>query len=209
MTEPIRPQGMKLLQKEVELVIAPDRSEETILDLIGEFDGVITRTTKITREMMERSARLKVIGRHGAGLDLVDMDAASEHGICVVHTPGANARSVAEFVVAMMLALSRYLIPADYAQRVERQFKRRDQFLGHDLQNKTLGIIGMGRVGREVAKICRGGFDMRILGFDPWVTKEDLASIGAEKVETVEDILKNSDFVSLNCPLTADNRGFD
>lgn len=207
LTQPIRPKGMELLAKEAEVVVAPDRSEKTAAVMIGEFDAIITRTTVIDEQIIGRSERLKVIGRHGAGLDIVGMKSATDHGVCVVNTPGANAQSVAEFVMVMMMSMARQLIPADHAQRVEGRFDLRDRFMGMDLLGKTVGIVGIGQIGRRIAKICRGGFDMEVLGFDPFVTGEDLAAIGVKKMETVDELLRLSDFVSLNCSLTPDVEG--
>lgn len=205
--QPIRPKGMELLAKEVEVVVAPDRSEKTAAAMIGDFDAVITRTTVIDEQMIAGSERLKVIGRHGVGLDIVEMKSATDHGVCVVNTPGANAQSVAEFVVVMMMSMARKLIPADYSQRVEGRFDLRDGFMGMDIRGKTVGIVGMGQIGRKIAKICRGGFDMEVLGFDPFVTGEELAAIGVKKMETVDELLGRSDFVSLNCLLTPEVEG--
>ena len=205
--QPIRPKGMELLAKEAEVVIAPDRTEKSTAALIEGFDAVITRTTVIDEEIIGRSERLKVIGRHGAGLDIVGMKSATDHGVCVVNTPGANAQSVAEFAVMMMMSMARQLIPADHSQRVEGRFDQRDRFMGMDLHGKTVGIVGLGQVGRRIAKICREGFDMEVLGFDPFVTAEELAAIGVKKMEAVDELLALSDFVSLNCPLTPEVEG--
>jgi D-3-phosphoglycerate dehydrogenase len=202
LTQAIRPIGMQILSAEVDVVVAPDRNEETILEMIGEFDALISRTTRISRDIIEKGGKLKAIAAHGVGVNLIDVDAATTKGICVLNAPGANSQSVAEFIVGMMLSLSRNLIPADYAQRVERHFEARDKFMGNDLTNKTLGIIGMGQIGRKLAKICIAGFEMRVLGYDPYVTKKDLADIFVEKADQVETLLKESDFVSINCPFT-------
>ena len=205
--ESIRPKGMEMLNGETEVVIAPDRSEATVAAMIGDFDAVVTRTTMIDREIIKRGKKLQVIGRHGAGLDTVAVDYATESGVCVVYTPEANARSVAEFAVSLMLASTRNLIAADRGQRVERDYNTRNNVMGHDLQNRTVGIIGVGRIGRLIAKMCIQGFDMKVLGFDPFVSAGDLAKLGVQKVDTVFDIFKKSDFVSLNCPLTDEVRG--
>jgi len=207
LTEPIRPEGITLLKNEVEITIAQNRDESAVAAIIGEYDAVITRTTRITKEIIERGEKLAVIGRHGAGLDIVEMDWATQFGICVVHTPAANARSVAEYVVGLMLASARMIIPADYAQRVNRDFSTRNSFMGHDLENRTVGIVGMGRIGRYLAKMCKFGFDMKVLGYDPYVKAEDLQAIGVEKVNDIGEIFRASDFVSLNCPLTEEVRG--
>lgn len=198
---------MEMLASEVEVVTAPDRSEDTVAAMIGDFDAVITRTTRIDGKIFTPGKKLQVVGRHGAGLDIVDVECATQNGVCVVHTPAANARSVAEFVVALMLAASRNLIAADRGQRIEKNYNARNMVMGHDLERRTVGIIGMGRIGQYVAKMCVHGFDMKVIGFDPYVSKEDLAKLGVEKVADVLDIFRKSDFVSLNCPLTDEVRG--
>jgi D-3-phosphoglycerate dehydrogenase len=207
LTEPIRPKGIELLENEVELTIAQNRDESAVAAIIGEYDAVITRTTRITKEIIDQGKKLVVIGRHGAGLDIVELDYATQRGVCLVHTPAANARSVAEYVIGLMLASARMIIPADYAQRVERDFSTRNNFMGHDLENRTVGIVGMGRIGRYVAKMCKYGFDMKVLGYDPYVTAEELQTIGVEKVSDIAEIFRSSDFVSLNCPLTEEVKG--
>jgi D-3-phosphoglycerate dehydrogenase len=205
--ESIRPKGMEILRNEAEVMIAPDRSEATVASIIEEFDAVITRTTNINEQIIKNGKRLQVIGRHGAGLDIVDVKCATDNKICVVHTPAANAQSVAEFVVTMMLAGSRLLIPADCAQRIKRNYNERYDLLGHDLAKRTLGIVGMGRIGRLVAGICCQGLNMKVLGYDPFVTATNLEKIGVQKVANIATILQESDFVSLNCPFTEDVRG--
>ncbi len=110
-------------------------------------------------------------------------------------------------MIGLMLASARMIIPADYAQRVERDFSTRNNFMGHDLENRTVGIVGMGRIGRYVAKMCKYGFDMKVLGYDPYVTAEELQTIGVEKVSDIAEIFRSSDFVSLNCPLTEEVKG--
>ena len=202
LTQAIRPIGMTILAAEAEVVVASNRNEETILAMVEDFDALINRTTVIGKEIIEKGTKLKVIGAHGVGVNLIDVDTASQKDILVLNAPGANSRAVAEFAVSMMLALTRNLITADYAQRVERRYDVRDQFYGNDLENKTLGIIGMGHVGKKLAKICSVGFDMKVMGYDPYVSKEDLAKINVGKADDIETILKEADFVSLNCPFT-------
>lgn len=207
LTQAIRPVGMELLAAELEVVVAPDPKPSTILSMVGDFDALINRTSIISKEVVEQGKKLKVIGAHGVGYNLIDVETATKQGIGVVNAPGANSQAVAEFVVAMMLALTRKLIASDYVQRVERRFDKRDQLTGNDMCKKTLGIIGMGQIGRKIAKICVGGFDMKVLGYDPYVSKEDMAAIGVIKSDTIEFILKEGDFVSLNCPYTKEVEG--
>lgn len=207
LTQPIRPVGMEILANEAEVVVAPDRKEETILNMVGDFDALINRTTSIGKEIIEKGKKLQVIGSHGVGFNLIDVETATGKGICVVNTPGANAQAVAEFVVAMMLALTRKLIPSDYVQRVERRFDKRDQLTGNDLHQKTLSILGMGQIGRKVAKICMAGFDMKVIGYDPFVSQEEMAAMGITKSDSVDYLFQEGDFVSINCPYTKEVEG--
>jgi len=207
LTQAIRPVGMEILAKELEVVVAPDSKPATILSMVGDFDALINRTTIIGKEIVEKGKNLKVIGAHGVGFNLIDVETATKQGVCVVNTPGANSQAVAEFVVAMMLSLTRKLIASDYVQRVERRFDKRDQLTGNDMCKKTLGIIGMGQIGRKIAKICVGGFDMKVIGYDPYVSKEDMGAIGVIKSDSIDFILQEGDFVSLNCPFTKEVEG--
>lgn len=198
---------MEILANEVEVVVAPNRNEETILNMVEDFDALLNRTTRIGREIIEKGKNLKVIGSHGVGFNLIDVETATKNGICVVNAPGANSQAVAEFVVAMMLALTRNLIMSDYVQRVERRFDKRDQLTGNDLFQKTISIIGMGQIGRKVAKICAAGFDMRVIGYDPYVSEEDMAANGTTKSDNIEFLFQEGDFVSVNCPYTKEVEG--
>ena len=198
---------MEILRQKAEVVMAHDKSESTVASMIGDFDAVINRNTKIDRTIIDKGKKLQVIACHSSGFDLVDVAYATEKGICVTHTPGANARSVAEFVVCLMLAMSRRLIEADQKQRIERDYSSRQNLRGSDLSERTVGIIGMGNIGKRLAKICCKGFDMKVLGYDPYTSASDLDSLGVKKVEDIFEIFRESDFVSLNCPLTEDVRG--
>lgn len=202
LTQPIRPIGMEILASEAEVVVAPDRREETILKMVGDVDALINRTTMIGKEIIEKGDKLQVIGSHGVGFNLIDVDTATKKGKFVVNTPGANSQAVAEFVVTMMLALTRKLIASDYVQRVERRFDKRDQLTGNDLFQKTVSIIGMGQIGRKLAKICAAGFDMKVVGYDPYVAKEDMAAMGVTKSDSIDTLFREGDFVSVNCPYT-------
>lgn len=195
---------MELLQQNATVVVAEDKSQDALSSIVKNFDALITRMTTINKEIIKHADRLEVIGLHRTGLDIVDVQAATEQGICVVHTPGANAQAVAEFVVTLMAAMSRQLIPADYAQRREGRFDKRDHFIGHDLYKKIIGIVGFGQIGRRVANICRRGFNMNVVSYDPFVTDYDMNFLGVKKAATLEELLRISDFVSLNCPVTPD-----
>ena len=203
-TEPIRPKGVAILQKEVEVVVPPDPRPETIARVISDCDALITRTTYIGRKIIDAGKNLLVIGRHGAGLDIIDVKYATRQAVPVVYTPAANARSVSEYVVGLMLSLTREIIPGDLAQRVERNFKRRNEFMGNDLEGKTIGIVGFGRIGRGIAKMCGAGFDMSVIAYDPFVSAEQMGEERVRKMSDIAALLRESDFVSLNCPLTDD-----
>jgi len=198
---------MEMLRQNAEVVVAPDKSESTVAAIIGEFDAVITRNTRIDRTIIDKGKKLQVIGCHASGVDLVDVAYATEKKIYVTHVPGANARAVAEFIVCLMIAMSRNLIAADHKQRVERKYWVQDSLIGNDLSGRTLGIIGMGRIGKILARICIGGFDMKVLGYDPYVISADIEAMGIQKVEDITDLFKESDFVSLSCPITDEVKG--
>lgn len=178
--------------------------------LIGTCDGIIARMTPIREELLESAPSLKIIGMHGAGLDGIDMRLATEKGIAVTHTPGANAISVAENVMGMILNLAKNAIQADHALRVEGRFHARDRFVGHDLAGKTLGIAGLGRIGRKLAGIAGSGFEMKVIACDPYVSAEEMRRIGAgvEKKDTIEEVMAQADYVSFHTPMTPDMVGF-
>ncbi len=203
LTDEIMPAGIEALEKEAEIIRAKDPGIEAVLELVGDVDGIISRNTRIDERVFAKAPRLKAVASHGVGYDHIDIDAATRHGVCVVNTPGANAQSVAELVISMMLALSRKLIPADNALRVNKDYYARNQCLGQDINEKTIAIIGMGVIGRKLAKICLDGFSMRVLGFDPYVNGAQMAKLGVIKAETIEEMLPAADFVSINCPYTA------
>lgn len=208
-TNKIQDCGLQLFEEAgFEVVISPSPAVEDVKPLIGDCDAVLARMTPVKAELIEAAPKLKIIGMHGVGLDAIDVKLASEKGIAVTYAPAANGRSVAELVMAFVLDLSRKVIPADYALRSQGRFKDRDKFVGHDIEGKTIGIVGMGRIGQTIAKMASCGFDMQVLGYDPFVSAKAMEAIGAKKAESVEEVLKKSDFVSLNCAPTPDMIGF-
>lgn len=200
--------GLKLLEEAgFEIVVSPSPDVETVKSLIGDCDAVLARMTPVRAELINAAPKLRIIGMHGVGLDAIDVTLAAKKGIRVTYAPAANSRSVAEFVLSLVLALSRRLVPADQALRVSGRFKDRDKFAGHDVQGKTIGIIGMGRIGRTIAKMASFGFDMKVLGYDPFVTEQEMGVTGAKKAESIEAVLREADFVSLNCAPTPEVLG--
>ncbi len=213
--EHIHPAGEALLAKAGELIFPTPQNAEGILAAIGACDAMVVRNTKITRDILEAAPRLKVIGRHGVGYDSVDCACASEIGIPVVYTPAANTESVAEIAVAFLLMLGRRILSANMAMRSGSLISdtitlsvnaQRAGLANFDLWGKTLGIIGVGRIGSSVARKVRAAFNMRVLGYDPYVDASTIAGHGVEKVDRLEDMLPHCDFVTLHCPGGAETR---
>lgn len=156
--------------------------------------------------LLSRCPNLLVLSTNGAGFDTVSLADATVAGVAVVNQAGGNKEGVAEHVMAMMLTLSKRIVQSDHAMRAGATYKR-IEFMGDDVQGRTIGIIGLGHVGTRVAELCRGLFQMRVIAYDPYQTAEQLAAKGAEKAETLEEMLKVADYVSVNCPHTAETRG--
>jgi D-3-phosphoglycerate dehydrogenase len=173
---------------------------DELLDKLKDVDGMIAGLDYITREVIEGANRLKVIARYGVGLDRVDLDAAREKGVVVTNTPGANATSVAELSVALMLALARNL-PYAISQTRSGEWPR---LKGTTLSQKTVGLLGLGAIGKRVAHLLRG-FDCRVIGYDPALSPGDAADGGIEWAETSE-VIAQADFLSLHLPLTPETR---
>jgi D-3-phosphoglycerate dehydrogenase len=204
--EPIRPEGRRILEGRVRIVEAPDRSPEMLTKYIRNVHGVVLRTgARITAEIIAEARHLQVIARTGAGVDNVDMKAATERGISVCSVPDANVVSVAEHVIALLLALSKQLKTLD--EEVRRgNFAARYRYLSTELWEKSLGIIGLGKIGREVAEKARRGLGMKALAFDPYVTAREARGFGAEAYDSLTEMLAQSDAVTLHVPLTEETR---
>ncbi|MCD6448170.1 MAG: hydroxyacid dehydrogenase [Thermoplasmata archaeon] len=197
-TDEVAEEAMNLLKEKHEVVFKELRGEELARE-IGKYDALMVRSaTKVTRDIIERAERLKVIGRAGIGVDNIDIDAASEKGIYVVNSPTGSTRSVAELTFALMFALARHIHRADATMRQGIWAKKK--LKGIELLGKTLGLIGSGNIAREVAKManCLG---MKVLVYSPHCTQEKASEMGAE-LKSLEDIFRESDFVSLHIPKT-------
>ena len=156
-------------------------------------------------ELLQHAPNLLIVSTNGAGYDTVDVKACTERGILVVNQAGGNAESVAEHVLGMMLSLVKRVVECDRALRAGT-LADRAAFTGREAHGKTIGIIGIGNVGRRVAELCRGLFHMDVLAYDPYVDVEETRRRGARKVE-LDELLRSADFVSINCPLTDETRG--
>jgi D-3-phosphoglycerate dehydrogenase / 2-oxoglutarate reductase len=159
----------------------------------------------VDADLLRRAPNLLIVSSNGAGFDPVDVEACTAAGVVVVNQSGGNANSVAEHALGMMLTLSKRIIEADRALRRDPNVNR-NALMGTEAQGKTIGIVGIGNVGRRLAELCKGLFGMKVLAYDPYLAREEIAARGAEKVE-LDDLLRRSDYVSINCPLTKDNRG--
>ncbi len=207
MSQPIHEEGMKYItSRGYEARVAPDFKEATLIKEVADAAGFLVRTAEIPASVINAGKMLKVIARHGVGYDSIDVKAATARKIPVCITPRANALSVAEHVLALMLALAKRVIPYDAATR-KNEWEIRNSYSAFDLDGKTLGIIGMGRIGMLVCQKAQAAFNMKILAYDSLVPKEAMEKAGA-KVVAIPEILKASDFVTLHVPSTPETKGF-
>ncbi len=204
--EPMHEAGTGLLQQRGDAILAPALDEATLVSLVRDVDAIVIRANgKITRTVMEAAPRLKVVGRHGVGLENVDVAAATERGIWVVNTPEANSESVAEHFVALALILSKRLLEADQALRAGN-WNVRYEYIGRELFGKSLGVVGFGRIGRATARICHQGFRMPVLYYDVVAAPAEIEAETRARRVTLEELLRSADHISLNLPLTAETR---
>jgi D-3-phosphoglycerate dehydrogenase / 2-oxoglutarate reductase len=204
--EKIGDSGVNLLREHFDVDLGVEWSDEEFLQRIGEYDGIVIRSaTKMTAELIEQATSLKAIGRAGVGVDNVDVPAATKRGIVVANAPESNVVTAAEHTMALLLALARN-VPQAYASLVAGKWDR-SKYSGVELYEKTLGILGFGRIGQLVAQRARG-FGMRVLAFDPFVSAERYRDLGVEKAESPEDIYAQADFITIHLPKTPETEGF-
>jgi len=172
---------------------------------IGAARDELARHFHVDADLLRRAPNLLIVSSNGAGFDPVDVEACTAAGVLVVNQSGGNANSVAEHALGMLLTLSKRIIEADRALRRESNVNR-NALMGNEAQGKTIGIVGLGNVGRRIAELCRGLLRMNVLAYDPYLSASEMASRGGEKVE-LDDLLRRSDYVSISCPLTKDSRG--
>lgn len=198
-TKPIAESGINILQEnDIEILMATDTNKETILKLVKDVDAIIARATYIDEDIINAGEKLKIIAQHGVGLDYIDIKKATEKNVLVINTPDANAKSVAEYVVGLMLSLSRKIIHGNNLMKND-EFVKRDCCMGNDLKNKCLGIIGFGRIGKEISKLL-SGFEVEIIAYDPYVSAESMSEFKVKKIDELENLLEQSDYVSMNLP---------
>ena len=204
MTQAVCSEGLQMLDGVADVYVADNQDPNNYLDEMKDADALIVRIAKCDGHAIENSPNLKVIGRTGVGYDSVDVKTATAHGIPVVITPGANNRSVAEHAVAMMFALSKNLVEAQQ-EMCKGNWEIRGAKKAFELEGKTIGILGLGAIGRETAKICEG-CGMKVAAYDPFLSKEQVEGYGAVYYENYEDLLKVSDVVSIHVPLTDETK---
>ncbi|MEW5706058.1 MAG: phosphoglycerate dehydrogenase [Actinomycetota bacterium] len=185
--------------------VKTDMSAEELLEEIGKYDALIIRSaTKVTSEVINRAERLKVIGRAGIGVDNIDIEAATKRGIIVANAPQSNIVSAAEHTIALMLACARNIAQANASVKAGKW--ERSKFQGVEVYEKVLGIVGLGRIGTLVAQRALG-LGMKVVGYDPYVSKERFAQLGIERATTVDEVLKVADFLTVHLPKTKETIG--
>ena len=199
-TDKLAQEGLNLLNSAegVEAVVKTGISEDELAKIIGEYDGLIIRSgTKVTAKVLANPGKLKAIARAGVGVDNIDIPEATRKGILVMNTPGGNTLSAAEHTLALMLAMSRNVVPACIS--LKSGAWDRKKYMGNQLNGKILGVIGLGRIGMAVAKMAKG-FNMKVLGHDPLAAPADAEKLGVEVTESIEAIFKEADYLSVHVP---------
>ena len=205
--DPISPKGIALLQQRPEFkvtVLEKRLPEPELAPLVSDVVAMVVRSeTKVTRKIIEAAPKLRVVGRAGVGVDNIDVEAATQHGVVVMNTPGGNTISTAELTFAMLLALARK-VPQAHGSMASGKWDRK-QFQGTEIHGKTLGVLGMGRIGSEVARRARA-FGMKVLAYDPFLTEARAKALEAQLVE-LDDVYRDADFITVHMPVTDDTRG--
>jgi len=190
--------------EELDVAIKTGLSEQELIGIIPSFGGLIVRSqTRVTADILNAAAKLRVVGRAGVGVDNVDVEAATRRGVVVLNAPGGNTISTAEHAFSLLLAVARKISQADANIRSKNWDKK--NFEGVELYNKTLGVIGMGRIGSELSRRAIA-FGMRVVAYDPYLSATRARSLQVELVDELDDLLASADFISLHTPLTAETR---
>ena len=207
LTDEIDPEGVELLAAEAALQVdvVPTLPAEVLLERIGEYDALIGRSaTRVSEALLRRGTRLRAVGRAGVGVDNVALDAATALGIAVINAPAGNTIAVAELFFGAVLGALRHIPRADATMHGGRW--DRSRLLGAELQGRRLGLIGLGRIGTEVAKRARA-FGMTVIGYDPYVSGERFHALQVRRTESLETLLEQADILTVHTPLTDETRG--
>jgi D-3-phosphoglycerate dehydrogenase len=201
--DPVAKEGIEALKAQAEVDVKLGLKPEELKSIIGDYEALIVRSeTKATADVIQAGRKLQVIARAGVGLDNVDVEAATRQGVVVVNAPTGNTMAAAEHTIAMMLALARHIPQAN--AKLKSGVWQRSDYMGIELRSKTLGIIGLGNVGSEVARRAQA-FKMRLIGYDPFVSADYARNLAVELV-SLEQLLKESDFITLHLPLTSQTK---
>lgn len=206
-SDPLASEGLERLKSypDIEVEVQTGWDEERLVQEIGRYDALLVRSgTQVTERVIEAGKKLKAIGRAGVGVDNIDVDAATKRGIIVINSPDGNTLSAAEHTVALMLALARQIPQAHHSLVHDKQWNR-SRFTGVQIAGKVLGVIGLGRIGSEVARRAIG-LDMRVLGVDPFISPERAKQIGVELTD-IDTLCREADFITVHTPLTKQNMG--
>jgi D-3-phosphoglycerate dehydrogenase len=204
--DPISERGIAELEegKMLEVDVLTGKTEAELLEIIGGYQGMVVRSqTKVTAKLLEAATELKVVGRAGVGVDNVDVEAATQKGVIVMNTPGGNTVSTAEHTFSLMMAISRNIAQADASVKSGKWDRK--SFEGVELYGKTLAILGMGRIGTEVASRAQA-FGMRVLAYDPYLSAARAKSLNVELVERLDEIVPQADYITVHMPLTAETK---
>ncbi len=200
--EPISENGLQILKKELEVDVLLKLKPEELIERIGPYDALIVRSeTKVTKDMIDAASNLKIIGRAGVGVDNIDLEEATKRGIVVVNAPEGNTISAAEHTLALLFSLSRKIPAANQVLKVERKWER-SKYLGVEITGKTLGILGLGKIGTEVAKRAKG-LGMALLAYDPFISRERADELGVT-IAALDEVIKGADYITVHTPLTKD-----
>lgn len=204
--EAMHAEGTRLLEEKCDVIYAKSFEESHLISLVGDVDAIVIRANgAVSRAVIDAAGRLKVIGRHGVGLDGIDLPAAKERAIKVVYTPVANTESVAEHFVGLALTLAKKMRSGDIALRGGK-WNARYELIGTELRGKILGVLGFGRIGQQTARICRQGFAMPVLYHDAINYPQVEVELGAVR-RTIKEVCRRADFVSINLPMIPETRG--
>lgn len=202
--DPIAPEGIEILKTVAEVDVKTGLTKDELAAIIGDYDALAVRSeTKVTAEIIAKANKLKIIGRAGVGVDNIDVEAATNRGILVVNSPEGNTLAAAELTVAMLLALARNIAPADQALRAGKWDRKK--YMGSEVYGKTVGVIGLGKIGREVVSRLQA-FGMSVLGFDPYLKPEQAESLGI-KLADLDTLYKESDYITVHVPKTKETTG--
>lgn len=203
-SDPLSEEGLKRLREHAEVEVKTGLKPEELIPIISDYDALAVRSqTQVTRDVIAAGKKLQIIGRAGVGIDNIDVEAATQRGIIVVNAPTGNTVSAAEHAIALMFALARNVPQANAS--LKKGEWRRSEFMGTEIRGKTLGLVGLGNVGSEVARRVRG-LEIKLIGHDPFVSAEYAQKLQVELVP-MEKLLKESDFISLHLPLTPQTKG--